>query len=179
MEPSSLKNHQILSLSKTGDNTYTIIDEDTYLGKLTIMLSDDSIAIFDNKKEKFIFKQIGFWKPIIKVCYFGENKVLYTLSCKLLKSTSVNILNNRTEKENREIYWEWHLKSMGETIISYSQSLDSVIPIIVKITAPEKITEELNILPALGCYFHLNYERLSTINQIPQLKQVKQFARTV
>ena len=178
MERSSLKTHQILSLSKTEDNTYKIIEKNHFIGKLTFMLFDESIAIFDNKTEKFTFKQIGFWKPIIRVCYLGESNILFTVSCNLLKNNTVNILSYGTQNTMRHIYWECHHEFTEETIISYSQFIGSRNPIIVKISAPQKMQQELNILPALGCFFLLNYERL-TKNQIPQLRQVNQLSGSI
>ena len=183
MESLSLKKHHILSLSKTENNTYILTNNSAFIGKLSFLVSENSLAMFDNKQHKYIFKQRGFWKPIIKICYFGGNKVLYTLNCNLRKNTSVSIFGSETHKATSNgfllnIYWEWHAK-FDDKITTYTHSLGALNPITVKISVPNKIKNDLNMLSALGCFVLLNYERLTTnhIQDYPEANQ--QLARSV
>jgi len=180
MESLFQQNHHILSLSKSDDDTYIIADKENFIGKLTFMLSNDSIALFDNKHGKYIFEKIGFRKPIIKILSSPDNNVRYILPCSLRKNASLNILGKVSHVSIGNgflwsIYWEWHIEFTGETILSYSQSIDSEYPITVKIGAPEKIFDELNILCAVGCFILLNHEHITT-RQARQLQQVNQLA---
>jgi hypothetical protein len=161
------QNHHIFSLCKSNTERYIIADKDKFIGKLTFMLSDDSIAVFDNKKDKLIFEKVGIQNPIIKISSADDDTVRYTLPFSLRKNASLNILGKVSHISSGQgflwsIYWEWFIEYTGDSIVSYIQSIDSECPITVKINAPGKIINELNILCAVGCFILLQHEKKTT-----------------
>ena len=177
------QNHNIFSLYKSNSERYIIADKDNFIGKLTFMLSDDSIAVFDNKKDKLIFEKIGLQNPIIKISSSDDDTVRYTLPFSLRKNASLNILGKVSHVTSGHgflwnIYWEWFIEFTGGNIMSYIQSIDSECPVTVKINAPGNIISDLNILCAVGCFILLHHERI-TYTHLRDLQKVNQFVGSV